>query len=241
MIGQLYDRMKALGLADNTYFIFTSDHGENNMEHHLYYKMNLYESSARVPLVIVGPGIEKGLRLDNIVSLVDIYPTLMDMAGLETPEGLDGESLLPLATGQTKTSRNYALAERTGMCGQTPSFMLRRGHWKYIAFPGYEPMLFDLSKDYYEVDNIAPANPDIVKKMDAELRRLVDYEAVTRELIDYNRESFNQWYEKHSRKTVHLREYGADIPRAYADDILNNTYIGFNQNYKDKLMYWTKG
>jgi arylsulfatase K len=65
MIGSIVDEVERLGLAGNTYIIVISDHGENNMEHRQYYKMNMYESSARVPLVISGPGIRRGRVLDN--------------------------------------------------------------------------------------------------------------------------------------------------------------------------------
>ena len=81
----------------------------------------------------------------------------------------------------------------------------------------------------------------ITALMDAQLRGLVNYPEVTREIIDYNRESFNQWYDYHSKNPMHLREYGANNPKAFADDVLRNTYMGFNDNYKDKLMYWARG
>ena len=110
MVGALLDEVDRLGLADNTYFIFSSDHGENNMEHRQWYKMNFYESSARVPLVVAGPGVVRGRILDNIVQLVDLHPTLMDMAGVPVPAGLDGESLVPLLKGTTQQSRDNAVA-----------------------------------------------------------------------------------------------------------------------------------
>ena len=134
MIGELMDEMDRLGLAENTYFIFSSDHGENNMEHRQFYKMNMYESSSRVPLVIAGPGIQQGVILDNIVSLIDIYPTLMDMAGLKCPGGLDGQSLMPLLRGETTKSQNWAFSMYTDSAANTSMFMLRKGDWKNVAY-----------------------------------------------------------------------------------------------------------
>ncbi|MFW6257113.1 MAG: sulfatase-like hydrolase/transferase, partial [Bacillota bacterium] len=75
LLGELVDAVDNMGLTDDTIIIFLSDHGELALEHQDWYKMSLYEGSVRVPLVIAGPGLEKGLRLPNIVSLIDICPT----------------------------------------------------------------------------------------------------------------------------------------------------------------------
>ena len=90
MVGRLVAAMQEMGLSDSTYLIFSSDHGEMAMEHRQYYKMNLYEPSVRVPLIVRGPGVRRGARVAAPVSLVDIHPTLMDMADLPHPPGLDG-------------------------------------------------------------------------------------------------------------------------------------------------------
>ena len=108
LVGALYDAMQAQGLADDTYFVFSSDHGELAMEHQDWYKMSMYEGSVRVPLVVAGPGVRQGQRLPNLVSLIDLCPTFIEMADLPEREGLDGESLLPLATGRTAHSRDSA-------------------------------------------------------------------------------------------------------------------------------------
>ena len=96
MLGKVLDTLEATGRLDDTYVIFASDHGEMNMEHRQTLKNALYEASARVPLIVAGPGLRQGVVCDDLVSLIDLFPTLMDIAGLEHPEGLDGVSLLPL-------------------------------------------------------------------------------------------------------------------------------------------------
>ena len=238
MVGELLAEMDRLGLAENTYFIFSSDHGENNMEHRQFYKMNMYESSVRVPLVVAGPGIRQGVIIDNIVSLIDIYPTLMDMAELPCPAGLDGESLMPLLRGAADDSRKWAFAMFTGSSSNTTMFMLRKGDWKYVAYPGYRPQLFNLRDDPDEIHDLSGAKPQIVGQLDAELRRIVDYEQVHRRCIEYDKESFIQWRRQIAASPIHLKEYGADIENATCEQIMANCYIGFKPHHQVKLEKW---
>lgn len=193
MLGHLLAALDELGLRDSTCVIFISDHGENAMEHHQFYKMNLYESSARVPLIIAGPGVQMGLQVAAPASLVDIYPTLMDMAGTGTPAGLDGHSLMPELRGQPGQRPDWVLSQFHDTTCNTGSFMFRQGDWKYIAYPGYEPMLFNLRTDPDEIRNLASAQPGRVRQMDARLRSVVDYEAVDARVKAYDRASFAVW------------------------------------------------
>ncbi len=193
MLGRLLAAVEQLGRDDSTYLIFTSDHGEMAGEHRQVYKMSLYEPSVRVPLIVTGPGLAAGARVDAPVSLVDIYPTLMDMAGLATPAGLDGHSLMPELSGRPSSRPDWALAEFHDTACSTGSFMLRRGDWKYVAYVGYEPQLFNLREDPDEIRSLASARPEVVKEMDALLRGIVDYEAVDAKVKQYDRRSFRQW------------------------------------------------
>lgn len=196
MVGELLAAIKQQGLADSTYIIFSSDHGDNAMEHRQWYKMNLYESSARVPLIIAGPDVQKGAKIETPVSLVDIYPTLMDMARGRMLPGLDGRSLMPQLKGEKSNRRDWAFAEYHDTTVNTGSFMLRRGDWKYIAYVGYEPQLFNLRDDPDEIRNLAASRPDVVKEMDDRLRRIVDYPAVDAKVKAYDKASFRQWREE---------------------------------------------
>jgi len=241
MVGEVLNEMDRLGLADNTYFIFSSDHGENNMEHRQFYKMNMYESSVRVPLVIAGPGVKQGAVVDNIASLIDIYPTLTEMANAKCPDGLDGESLMPLLNGKTNKSRNWAFAAFTGSSSNTSMFMLRKGRWKYIAYPGYEPQLFNLVDDPDEITNLCRAKPNIVIQLDAELRKIVDYEQVHKRCMAYNRKSFLQWRRKVKAHPIPLKEYGANKENATYDEIMANCYMGWTPQHEAKLQRWLRG
>ena len=193
MVGHLLAALDELGLRDSTCVIFISDHGENAMEHHQFYKMNLYESSARVPLIIAGPGVQKGLQIAALTSLVDIHPTLMDMARTSTPAGLDGHSLMPELRGQPSQRPDWVLSQFHDTTCNTGSFMFRSGDWKYIAYPGCGPMLFDLRADPDEVRNLASARPGLVRQMDERLRSIVDYKAVDAKVKAYDRASFAAW------------------------------------------------
>ncbi len=111
IVGHLLGALEQMGLRDSTYVIYISDHGENAMEHRQFYKMNLYESSARVPLIIAGPGAQKGLQVAALTSLVDVYPTLMDMARSNPTGALDGHSLMPELRGQPGGRPDWVLSQ----------------------------------------------------------------------------------------------------------------------------------
>jgi len=110
IVGYLMSALQESGMADETVVIFSGDHGELALEHQQYYKMSLFEGSARVPLVMKGPGIKSGRRIDTPVSLVDMAPTICELARIDKRNSFDGESLLPVARGDTTKSRGWALA-----------------------------------------------------------------------------------------------------------------------------------
>ena len=200
MVGQVVDAVDKAGLADSTYVILSSDHGELAMEHQQFYKMSMYEASVRVPLIIRGPAVAAGKREDSLVSLVDIYPTLMEMAAVappQAPEGLDGRSLLATMRGRSSEGRGWVLSQYHGDTCNTGVFMLREGQWKYVVYVGYEAQLFNLQKDPGEMENVAGQHPDKVGRMDTLLREIVDYEAVDASAKAYDRASFGQWRKEH--------------------------------------------
>jgi len=243
MVGDLIATIDDLGLWDSTYFIFTSDHGELALEHRSWYKMSMYEGSSRVPLVMAGPGIRGGRRVDNTVSLIDIFPTVAEMAGVSTPGGLDGESLLPLARGETEQSRNWALALHTGESTNTTMFMLRKGDWKFVAYPGYEPQLFDLAEDPDEIRDLGRIRRDVVEAMDRELRAIVDYEEVHRRCMRYNREAFREWRRRAKAGEFSDTSYSRseDSPATTYEEIMANCYVGWSREHEARLNRWLEG
>jgi len=157
-VGELVQTITEAGMLDQTIFIVTADHGDMLGERGLWYKMNFFEHSARVPLIMAGPVIAQGAA-SNPCSLVDILPTMLDFAaqsGVGKPAigmPLDGRSLVPLAQGQedpvVEAIGEYC-AEMTGF----PVFMIRRGPLKYIACEGDKPLLYDVVSDPNEVRNL---------------------------------------------------------------------------------------
>ncbi len=236
MVGRLLEAVEDLGLAGNTCVIFASDHGEMAGEHNQYYKMTLYEPSVRVPLIVRGPGLARGVEVNEPVSLVDVYPTLMDLAGLARPEGLDGCSLLPELTGGRGRRPDWVLAEFHGTTCDTGSFMLRRGPWKYIAYVGYPPQLFHLEDDPWEVRNLASERPEVVAEMDRLLRSIVDYEAVDARVKDYDRRSFRQW----RRRQLEAGTYEQTMARVYSgwDNVTDQTLQPWSEEDERLIRQW---
>ena len=244
MIGEVMDELKKRGLDKNTYVVVAGDHGENGLEHGMYYKMNMYESSAKVPLIIKGPGVEKGKIADKIVSTVDLMPTFLDMAGLETdnikerydmPFEAQGESLLPFLKGKTEDTRDWAFSMFTGSTINTSIYMIRKGKWKYIAYPGYPPQLFDLETDPDELDNLAEAKPEIVDKLDKDLREVVDYDEVHKKWVKYCRESLVQFKKDCANGKINYRKWGTYIRHASYDEVIKAVYVDYKDTYKQRI------
>jgi arylsulfatase A-like enzyme len=241
IIGGVLDSIEELGFNENTYVIITADHGENNMEHDLYYKMNMYESSVNTPLFIRGPDVQKGILSKNITSLIDLYPTILDIANIpkeNAPNTLDGESLLPYIRGDTKDTRNWAFSIHTGTANNTSVYMIREGTWKYVKYYGYEPQLFNMETDPDEIKNLASENQKIIKELDEKLHSVCDCDAVHQEWQTYCKQSFKEYREKVSKKPIPLFEYGAAKLRATYQEVMANTYKGWTKDDEQKLEDW---
>eukprot|EP01112_Ceratiomyxa_fruticulosa_P023611 TRINITY_DN9106_c0_g1_i1.p1 TRINITY_DN9106_c0_g1~~TRINITY_DN9106_c0_g1_i1.p1 ORF type:complete len:446 (-),score=71.81 TRINITY_DN9106_c0_g1_i1:211-1548(-) len=199
MLGVLIKALQQSGTENNTYVFFTSDHGELAMEHRQYYKMSAYEGSSHVPLVITGPGVKKNI-VNAPVSLVDIYPTLCDIANSTLPPLLNGTSLLPflnpnLASSAPPVRPDYILSQYHGAHSNASWFMLRTGDYKYIAYGSENtpPQLFDLTSDPDELIDLSKTQPDVVSALDEKLYSIIDYPAVTKQVDAYNRATLEQW------------------------------------------------
>ena len=201
--------------------------------------MTLYEGSVRVPLVMTGPGIRRGQRLPNLVSLIDVCPTFIEMGGLAAQEGLDGESLLPLAMGQTEASRDWALACFMGCTFNTSGYMLRKGRYKYVAYVGYAPQLFDIENDPGELVDLSETLPGIVRQLDSELRGILDYEQTHQDWTAYCKSAFGQWRRQAQRGLYVDASYA--LRNAPSNDywkIMDNAFTGYNQEDERKVIGW---
>ncbi|XP_041793567.1 arylsulfatase K-like [Chelmon rostratus] len=200
MLGQVISALRETGLLNNTVVIFTADHGELAMEHRQFYKMSMFEGSSHVPLLIMGPGLMSGLQVDQLVSLVDLYPTVLDIAGISPVGILSGHSLLPLlskaSTFSKKQHPDWVLSEYHGCNVNASTYMLRSGRWKYIAYAdgmSVPPQLFDVTLDREELHNVVLKFPDVRAHLDKLLRSIVDYPKVSTTVHLYNKNAFRAW------------------------------------------------
>jgi choline-sulfatase len=165
-VGRLMETLKAVGLADDTVVVFTSDHGEMLGERGKWFKQYFYEGSVGVPLIISHPDTYKPGRVSELVSLVDLLPTFMDIATdgspPEQPGPLDGHSLTGLIQGDNSDWDNKVVSEYTGEGVIAPCRMVRRDNYKYIYTHGHPPLLFDLDNDPLELANLAGL-PDVAE------------------------------------------------------------------------------
>ena len=188
-VGRVLGALEAAGLSDSTRILYTSDHGENAGARGLWGKSNHYEEAARVPLILAGKDVPKGKVSHTTVSLVDVYPTVLESVGLPFgEEQLPGRSLFALGTAPDDRKR-VAFSEYHAAGSPSASYMIRKGRFKLISYVGFAPELFDLSADPEERENLA-ARPDYgatLAQLEALLRHYVDPEDVDRRANDAQR------------------------------------------------------
>ena len=158
-IGEILDALARNGLADNTIVVYTADHGLSVGQHGLLGKQNLYEHSVRVPLLLRGPDVPQGKRVDALTHTYDLYPTLCQMTGLAVPSHVDALSLAPLMDGTTMDTRPYVHAVYRHV-----QRMVRDTEWKLISYTKYggegsggcdRTQLFHTASDPLELNDLA--------------------------------------------------------------------------------------
>lgn len=157
-VGQLVDELQRLGLDNNTVILVTADHGEMMGEHGMWFKRTFFEPSVGVPLIFAGTEhIQCGQRIEDEVSLVDLFPTLVELSGREdwpnVESHVDGQSLCGLLRGESRERIDGALSEyySEGVC--QPMRMAVSDRLKYVYVHEEEPLLFDLLRDPHETNN----------------------------------------------------------------------------------------
>lgn len=178
-VGRLLEAIDGTSLRSNTVVIYTSDHGEMAGHHGIWQKQCFYEPAVHVPMIVRPPsGVEWRLpaRINADVSLVDLLPTLRALAGLPPDETLPGTNILA----ETGLPERPVFAEYHAQGMTTGGFMLKRGNYKYCAYPGYEPQLFDVRNDPLERHDLAadPAMAGVREKLAEELVQIADPEVV---------------------------------------------------------------
>jgi choline-sulfatase len=190
LLGRLLAALRAASLANDTIFILTSDHGEMLGDRGLWYKMNFFEGAARVPLVIAGPGRFAPRRVAASVSLVDLFPTMLDLAGGDPGtlgNSIDGRTLSPHLLGGA--GHDEAIGEYLAEGAIAPIVMIRRGALKFIHSPADPDQLYDLKRDPGERDNLAekPEGAAMLGKFREEVRRRWDLAGLDAEVRESQR------------------------------------------------------
>lgn len=170
MVGQVITALEQSGWAENTIILLTSDHGFHLGEKQRWAKHTLWEEATRVPLVFVAPGITTpGSSSGEAVSLLDLYPTLVELAGIEMPDHLDGESLLPLLQDASAERETPAIS----VWGYE-NLAVRDDRYRYIRYSDGSEELYDHQSDPNEWNNLAQyAEYDELKQ---QLRALIPLE-----------------------------------------------------------------
>ncbi|MFO0930708.1 MAG: sulfatase-like hydrolase/transferase [Gemmataceae bacterium] len=170
-VGRVLDTLDRTGQAKNTVVVFAGDNGLAIGSHGLMGKQNVYEHSVGVPLIVAGPGVRAGVKVDALCYLLDLCPTLCDLAGAKAPAEIAGRSLVPVLTGKTTRHRDRLLfAYRDVQRGVSD------GRWKAIWYPARARwQLFDLAADPQEMNDLvgepaSAARLAALKRQLAELR-----------------------------------------------------------------------
>ena len=186
-IGEVLAAFESCGLADDSVVIFTSDHGDLLGEHGLFYKMSFREHASHVPLVVTAPGRFAPRRVREPASLLDLLPTLADLArpgrSSELAAPVDGRSLVALLEGAAETGTTV-LGEYLAESALAPMVMVRRGPWKFVHTASDPDQLFHVEDDPLELVDLAgePGHEATVREFRAEVAATWNLDAVDRDV-----------------------------------------------------------
>ena len=199
-LNKILEKLEAIGELDNTYIIYTADHGMAIGRHGLQGKQNLYEHTWRVPFIVKGPGVPSGKRVDGNIYLLDVLPTLCDLADIEIPSTVEGKSFVPVLTGKKEVVRDVMYGV---YCGGTKPGMrtVKKGDWKLIKYDVMdgavrETQLFNLAENPNEylpehhrenkMETDLAENPEYADK-------LAEMEALLLEQMKENDDPYRLW------------------------------------------------
>ncbi|KEI69321.1 hypothetical protein GV64_24555 [Endozoicomonas elysicola] len=173
-IGELVAVLEETGQLDNTVIIYTSDHGAMMGEFGLQWKCSMHETSARVPLIITGPGFEQGVINHTATDSMDLQATIFKIFNAERPDEWDGE---PIQSLTINDNNRASMSEFHGHGTHSSSYLIRRGDWKYVYHFGEPAQLFNIANDPREsIDAVQTAieNPQVVDDLHSVLLGYLD-------------------------------------------------------------------
>jgi choline-sulfatase len=168
-IGQVFKALEGTGKSENTYVIFTSDHGLAVGQHGLMGKQNMYDHSTRIPLIIAGPGVPAGKRVDQMVYQHSVFPTTCELAGIAVPKTVEFPSLADALKGRPAEKHDAMFCYYRDL-----QRAVRTAEHKLIVYPkAGVTQLFDLAKDPWEMHNVADKREcaGVKKRLTARLQR----------------------------------------------------------------------
>ena len=173
-LGRLIAGLEERGLRENTLIVVTSDHGEELKDHgHWNHGHSVYDELLRVPLIVSGPGVPAGRRVRELVQLVDVAPTILEMAGIRPPQAFEGESLRGLVTGSREEQlEGKAIFTRTTY--PPLKAVVIEDQWKCIYEEGGAVELYDLEQDPGETHDLADVERERAAALFAKLRAWMD-------------------------------------------------------------------
>jgi len=186
-LGRVLATLQDTGLAENTIVVFTSDHGYHMGEHGHWQKTTLFENATRVPLVISGPGvIAKGKSTEGLAELVDVYPTMTELAGLTTPKSVSGKSLVPILKDHSTTVRSSAFTQYSN------GYSIRTSRYRYTEWGEKGELgaeLYDHESDPEELVNLIGSAEvaDVQSELQIQLHIRIEEAKVTPQGIKQNR------------------------------------------------------
>ena len=172
MIANSSKALDESGEADNTYVIYTADHGLGVGQHGLLGKQNMFDHSMRVPFIVTGPGLPKGKEINTPIYLQDIVPTSLEIAGLKKPDHVEFKSIMPLIEG--KSSTQYSRMHGAYLNKQ---YMIRKDQFKMIHYPlASKFLLFNLEKDPHEMKDLSDSkeHSELLKELKGDLTSYLD-------------------------------------------------------------------
>ena len=178
-IGNVLDSLESTSFNRNTNILFLSDHGENLGARGLWGKSVMYEESIGIPMILAGESVPEGMIVKTPVSLIDVFPSILDVFNIKKTDKISGESLFEIAK-KKEDKKRLVFSEYHGAGAISGAYMLRDGKYKYIHYVNFEPEFYDLETDPEALINLATKIQyrQILKNYENKLFSMIDPHAI---------------------------------------------------------------